>query len=70
MVDALARMKHPRASEHLSTALADRELSVRLAAVAALGSLGSRVADRMLATLAHTDPEQAVRQAAQAALYR
>jgi HEAT repeat protein len=67
-VDALARMKNPLASAKLSIALEDEEASVRLKAVTALRRLGSRSADRRLASLAHTDPDPDVRRAAEAAL--
>jgi HEAT repeat protein len=70
VVEALARMKRPYASELLATALDDPEGSVRLAAVQALDRLGSRRAERQLATLAHSDPDLAVRRAAQLALQR
>ena len=40
VVDALGRMKHPRASELLSGALDDEDATVRLAAVNALAYLG------------------------------
>jgi HEAT repeat protein len=68
VVEALARMKRPRASEHLRAALDDRDASVRLAAATALGQLGSRYAERQLAILARSDPDLAVRRAAHAAL--
>lgn len=70
IVEALARMKRPLASELLATALDDPEASVRLAAVQALDRLGSRRAERQLAALAHSDPDLAVRRAAQLALQR
>lgn len=65
VVEVLTRMKHPRASEFLLTALEDRDTSVRLAAVQALANLGNRNAERKLAVLAHTDPDPTVRRAAQ-----
>lgn len=65
VVEALTRMKHPRASEFLLTALDDQDTSVRLAAVNALENLGNRYAERKLAVLAHTDPDPTVRRAAQ-----
>lgn len=70
VVDALGRMKQPRASELLMQALDDREDSVRLAAVTALTHLGSRSAEKRLVMLARTDPDEAVRRAAQRALQR
>jgi HEAT repeat protein len=41
---------------------------VRLAGATALGHLGSRAAERKLSSLAATDPDVAVRRAAQKAL--
>lgn len=70
VVDALGRMKHPLASALLSRALADEKSSVRLAAVNALAHLGNRSAERELLTLLRTDPDTAVRRAAQKALRR
>lgn len=67
-VEALARMKHPRATQALSAALHDEDASVRLAAVNALHYLGSRQAERELVALARSDPDVAVRRAAQSAL--
>ncbi len=68
VVEALARMKRPRASELLLIALDDPEAVVRLAAVRALDQLGSRRAERQLAQLARSDPDLEVRRAAQSAL--
>ncbi|HEY9852158.1 MAG TPA: HEAT repeat domain-containing protein [Leptolyngbyaceae cyanobacterium] len=65
VVEVLMRLKHPRASELLIAALDDRDTSVRLAAVNALNHLGNRYAERKMAILAHTDPDPAVRRAAQ-----
>jgi HEAT repeat protein len=70
VVDALARMKRPYASELLATALDDPEAVVRLAAVQALTRLGSRRAERQLAVLARSDADLEVRRAAQVALQR
>ena len=70
VVEALGRMKHPRASEALSGALDDEEASVRLAAVNALAHLGSRSAERKLLALMRADPDTAVRRAAKKALSR
>lgn len=69
-VEALGRMKHPRASELLIQALDDRDASVRLATVSALAHLGSRGAEKRLVMLAHGDPDAGVRRAAQRALKR
>ena len=70
IVDALRRMKHPAASNVLSGALDDEDASVRLAAVNALAYLGNRSAERKLRALMRTDPDTAVRRAAQKALSR
>jgi HEAT repeat protein len=68
IVDALGRMKQPRASELLSAALDDEDASVRLAAVRALSHLGSRGAERKLVAMARSDADTGVRRAAQQAL--
>lgn len=67
-VEALTRLRCPRASELLITALDDREQIVRLAAVNGLEHLGSRGAEPKIALMAHTDPDPIVRQAAQKSL--
>lgn len=63
-VQALARMKQPRATQRLLAALDDREAPVRLEAVSALNLLGSRQGEAKLAELAGTDPDTGVRNAA------
>ncbi|MFZ2422498.1 MAG: HEAT repeat domain-containing protein, partial [Anaerolineae bacterium] len=68
VVAALARMKHPRASEALARALEDADAGVRFAAVTTLGHLGNVPAGRQVAYLARTDPDINVRRAALAAL--
>jgi HEAT repeat protein len=68
VVEALAQMKLPRASEHVRAALDDRDPAVRLVAARALGQLGSHQAERQLAALARSDPDLGVRRAAHAAL--
>ncbi len=68
VVTALGRIRHPRASHWLRTALDDAAPAVRLCAIAALSRLGSRGAERQLARLAGADPETSVRRAAEAAL--
>lgn len=68
VVEALGRMKHPSATARLSDSLDDAAATVRLAAVNALGRLGSRQAERRLVALAHTDPDLAVRRAAERAM--
>lgn len=65
VIDALTRIKHPQASAILTTALEDPESSVRLAAVTALGYLGNRYAERKLISMVRSDPDTAVRRAAQ-----
>jgi HEAT repeat protein len=70
VVDALTRLKHPRASEILVAALEDRESSVRLRAIRALGYLGNRSAEQQLAAIARTDIDPAVRRAAHRAMQR
>jgi HEAT repeat protein len=63
-IEALSRMKHPKASESVETALDDSVPAVRATAVAELRRLGSRHAARKLLALARTDPDLEVRQAA------
>ncbi|MCT7952561.1 HEAT repeat domain-containing protein [Ancylothrix sp. C2] len=64
VVEVLTRMKHPRSSEFLISALDDKEPAVRLAAVMGLELLGNRYAERKVALLAYTDPDLTVRRAA------
>ncbi len=68
VVEVLTRLKHPQASELLTSALDDAEAAVRLVAVRSLGYLGNRSAELKLAALSRTDPDPAVRRAAQKAL--
>jgi HEAT repeat protein len=68
VVAALGRMRDPRASYWLCKALEDQAAPVRLAAIAAISRVGSRVADRQMARIARTDAEASVRRAAEAAL--
>jgi len=70
VVEALGRMKHPEASEALSAALDDERPEVRLAALIALRRLGSHVSERKLWTIARSDPDPGVREAAQQGLRR
>jgi HEAT repeat protein len=70
VLEALGRLKHPRASALLTRGLADEEASVRLAAVNALAHLGNRSAEKELLQLMRTDPDLTVRRAAQKALSR
>ena len=66
MVEALARMRHPRASEALRIALRDEDPAVRRAAVAAFGRLGTRAAAEDIGRLGRTDPDPRVRRLAEA----
>lgn len=65
VIEILTRLKHPRASELLIFALADKDASVRLYAVRSLQHLGNRYAEEKLSALARTDPDAGVRRAAQ-----
>ena len=65
-VDALARMRHPRASEALRMALRDKDAAVRRAAVAAFGRLGTGTAAADVARLSISDPDPRVRRLAEA----
>ncbi|MCS6793193.1 MAG: HEAT repeat domain-containing protein [Oscillatoriaceae bacterium SKW80] len=68
IVDVLTRLKHPRASELLISALDDTNASVRLQSIRALGYLGNRYAEPKIRMLERTDPDPAVRRAAQKVL--
>jgi HEAT repeat protein len=70
VVEILGRMNDPRAAEVLGTALGDAEASVRLAAITALAHGGDTLRAQRFAALAETDPDLAVRRAAQATLRR
>ncbi|MGL4377261.1 MAG: HEAT repeat domain-containing protein [Microcoleaceae cyanobacterium] len=70
IVNVLTRLKNPKASELLIAMLDDQDSEVRLASTVALGRLGNRACDDKLAHLAHTDPDPAVRRAAQKVLQR
>lgn len=70
VVEALARIKKPQASEHLLKAVKDPDPQVRLDAVKALDNLGSRQARGELLQVAHADPDLAVRRAAKSAVSR
>jgi len=64
-IDALTRMKNPLVTQHLITALSDKEASVRLAAITAIGHLGTEQAVHKLSQIASEDPNLAVRRSAQ-----
>jgi len=68
VIDALARMKHARATELLARGLDDADATVRLATVNALAHLDARLWERRLSAVAHHDPDPIVRRAAQQAL--
>jgi HEAT repeat protein len=69
-IDTLTRMKHPDASARVRAALDDRDEVVREAAVIALDRVGARGIVQKLSSIAGSDPEIAVRRAAQVALAR
>jgi HEAT repeat protein len=63
-IAALSRMKQPEATRWVEGALDDPIAAVRTAAVAELRRLGARSAIKKLLSLARTDPDRDVRQAA------
>jgi HEAT repeat protein len=63
-VEALARMRHPRASNTLTQALADADAAVRASAVAAFGRLGTPAARPLVENMQDTDPDEGVRRRA------
>jgi HEAT repeat protein len=63
-IEALSRMKRPDASRALERALDDPMPEVRATAINELRRLGSRAAAKKLLTLARSDPDRDVRQAA------
>jgi HEAT repeat protein len=69
-IEALGRMRRAEASQALEAALDDPLPSVRTAAITELRRLGSTRAGRKLLTLARTDPDAEVRQAAVLAVAR
>jgi HEAT repeat protein len=69
-VDALGRMQRAEASRALEAALDDGHPAVRLSAIRALKSLGTREPQKKLMTLARTDPDTEVRRAAMFAASR
>jgi HEAT repeat protein len=69
-VEALGRMQQVDASRALGAALDDGHPAVRLAAIRALRSLGTREPQKKLMTLARTDPDTEVRRAAMFAASR
>jgi HEAT repeat protein len=63
-VEALARMRHPRASAALTSALNDADPTIRAAAVAGFGRLGTPSASTAIAALRDGDPDPSVRRKA------
>jgi HEAT repeat protein len=68
-VEVLVRLRHPKASAALRTALTDSEAIVRASAVAALQELGSATDDDAIRRLAETDNDPSVRDAAAKVLH-
>ena len=68
--DALAAMRHPRASGELSRALRDEDPAVRAAAVNGFAKLGTPSVARVIASMRHTDPDPDVRRRADLACAR
>lgn len=62
--EALARMRHPRASAALVAALRDEDAAVRSAAVSGFGRLGTPAAAAVITALRDSDPDPAVRRKA------
>lgn len=68
--DALAAMRHPRASSELARALRDEDPSVRAAAIAGFAKLGTPAVGRTIAAMRHGDPDEGVRRRADLACVR
>lgn len=68
--DALAAMRHPRASGELARALRDEDPSVRAAAIAGFAKLGTPAVGRTIAAMRHADPDEGVRRRADLACVR
>jgi HEAT repeat protein len=68
--DALAAMRHPRASGELSRALRDEDPAVRATAVTGFAKLGTPSVARVIAAMRHTDPDPDVRRRAALACAR
>jgi HEAT repeat protein len=69
-VEALARMRHPQASASLAAALRDADGSVRAAAVAGFGRLGTMAVADAVAAMRDGDPDPLVRRRAAAVCQR
>lgn len=68
--EALAAMRHPRASNELSRALRDEDPAVRAAAVTGFAKLGTPSVSRYVAAMRTTDSDPGVRQRAELACIR
>lgn len=68
--DALAAMRHPRASSELARALRDEDPAVRGAAIAGFAKLGTPSVSRAIAAMRHSDPDEGVRRRAELACAR
>lgn len=68
VVEVLARLKHPLASQFLVQALDDADASVRLSCIRALAHLGHRGIEEKLLKISLNDPNARVRRAAQKVL--
>ena len=68
--DALAAMRHPRASSELARALRDEDAAVRAAAVSGFAKLGTPTVARAIAAMRNHDPDPDVRRRAAVACVR
>jgi hypothetical protein len=68
--DALAAMRHPRASGELARALYDEDPAVRSAAISGFAKLGTPSVSRTIAAMRNTDPDEGVRHRADLACVR
>jgi HEAT repeat protein len=68
--DALAAMRHPRASSELARALRDEDPAVRAAAVIGFAKLGTPAVGRAIAAMRQSDPDEGVRRRADLACVR
>jgi len=62
--DALAAMRHPRASSELARALRDEDAAVRAAAITGFAKLGTPAVGRTIAAMRLGDPDEGVRRRA------
>jgi len=68
--NALAAMRHPRASSELARALRDEDAAVRAAAIAGFAKLGTPAVARTIAAMRQSDPDEDVRRRAAMACVR